>query len=319
MIIGHQKQWNFLKSKFESGQLSHAYLFSGQDQLGKKFSAKEFIKLINCQSQNEKPCGVCFSCQRIEKENYPDFSIVKLKEGESEIQIAQIRELQNFLNYKSYYGSFKSAIVDDAELMSRESQSCFLKTLEEPKGKTLLILTVSDPAKLLNTISSRCQLVKFFPASKTEIKNYIKAQKVSGEKAELIAEMSEGRPGRAFEFIFNQEKLEKEKNDLKELLKVAGADLAEKFQYTKSFKEENSSLKELLEMLERYLRHLLLFKIGAKKPEDFNYFSELPQKIANYPVSKIKNILKLAENINSKISLTNASPKLALEILLMEF
>jgi DNA polymerase III delta prime subunit len=81
--------------------------------LGKKEFAKEFAEFIGCK--------------------FPDLMCIKPEEG-GQIQIAKIREAQNFLSFKSYYGGFKSVIVQDAEKMNQEAQSCFLKTLEEPKG-----------------------------------------------------------------------------------------------------------------------------------------------------------------------------------------
>ena len=141
MIIGHNKQWEFLKNKLETGQLSHAYLFTGQEGIGKKIFAKEFAEFVGCK--------------------FPDLTVVESDKGK-EIPIAKIREIQNFLAYKSYNGGFKIVVVDNAELMNQEAQSCFLKTLEEPKGKTLLLLISSKPDMILPTIYSRCQQVKFF-------------------------------------------------------------------------------------------------------------------------------------------------------------
>ena len=155
MLIGHQKQWDFLKKKFESEKLSHAYLFVGEGQLGKKRLAKEFVKLINCLGLGQKPCGVCKNCKDIERENYPDVLMVNLKNDKQEIEISQIREALNFLSYKSYYGGYKIIVIENAEKMNQEAQGCLLKTLEEPKGKTIIILIASHHELLLPTIFSR--------------------------------------------------------------------------------------------------------------------------------------------------------------------
>ncbi len=246
MLISHQKQWDFLKRKFETDQLAHAYLFSGAKQLGKKTFAKEFAEFAGCK--------------------FPDLMVVEPKGGE-EISIAKIREVQNFLAYKSYNGGFKIVIVGDAHLMNQEAQNCFLKTLEEPKGKTILILVSSKLEMLLPTIFSRCQIVKFL-----------------------------GRPAQ------NQQEIDKENKILQDVLKIVNLDLAEKFQYAKSLDFEKQNLSQILEILQKYFRNLLLF--GPKN--------------AGYPVQKIKEILRLIEEINLKITTTNASPKLALEVMLME-
>ena len=323
-IVGHQKQWDFLKKKFELEKLSHAYLFVGEGQLGKKKLAKEFVKLINCLSAQagldvrQKACGVCKNCQIIEKENYPDVLMVKLKNDKQEIEISQIREALNFLSYKSYYGSFKVVIVDGAEKMNRWAQNCFLKNLEEPKGKTILILISSHPETLLPTISSRCQAVKFYPVTQKEIEGHLVKMGANGKLAQTLSSFCQGRPGRAIDLFLNPEKLEKEQKALQELVRVINSGFVEKFQYTKKINLEGKNLKGFLEILQRYLRHLLFLKTGATNLTQQDYFPEVVGSFKNYSISEIKEILKLLETINTQTSLTNASPKLALEILLMK-
>ena len=113
------------------------------DGIGKKTFAIEFSELVGCK--------------------FPDLKIVyEKKVNKTEIDISQIREVQNFLSYKSYNGGFKIVIVDGAQLMNTEAQNCLLKTLEEPKGDTILFLVTSKPDVLLPTIFSRCQTMKFF-------------------------------------------------------------------------------------------------------------------------------------------------------------
>ncbi len=244
MIIGHRKQWEFLKNKFELNQLSHAYLFTGSREIGKKTFALEFAEFIGCK--------------------FPDLKIVTKKEDKTEIDISQIREVQNFLAYKSYNGGIKMVIVDEAEKMNQEAQSCFLKTLEEPKGKTLLILISSKPDMLLPTIISRCQQIKFF-------------------KPKDLPE--------------NPERLRKEQEILKDLLPVINSNLADKFKYVKGIDFEKQNAVEIVEVMQKYFRNKLLNDFSDKKANKF---------------------LELSEEINNKLIFTNANPKLALEILLME-
>jgi len=258
-MVFHQKQWEFLKSKFESGSLSHAYLFSGNEKIGKNSFAKEFAEFVGCR--------------------FPDLMIIQSEDGK-EIPIAKVREVQSFLSYKSYNGNFKIVIVEGAHLMNQEAQSCFLKTLEEPKGQTLLLLVSSKPEMLLDTIRSRCQQIKFF--------------------------------GRQIE---NQQQIEEEIKLLEGLLKVAGCQLSEKFKYAKSLDFEEQKLVEILIPFEKYLRYLLLKKTGT---DEKSYFSKIHSALENYPVSKLKSIINLTEDINNKLIFSNVNQKLALEILLLE-
>lgn len=242
MLIGHKKQWEFLAKKLKANQLSHAYLFTGSDGIGKKKFAVELAGLAECK--------------------FPDLMI--LSDIDGEIKIAQIREVQNFLSYKSYNGGFKIVVVDNAEKMNQEAQSCFLKTLEEPKGQTLLILVSSRPDMLLSTIASRCQTIKFF---------------------------------RPKDLPKNVEKMKKEQEILNNLLLIINSNLADRFKYVKALDFEQQDPREILEVMQKYFRKQLL---------------------DNYSDKKAKKFLELSEEINNKLLFTNANPKLALEILLME-
>ena len=288
MLIGHKKQWEFIEGKNESGQLSHAYLFTGPEGIGKKLFAVEFVKFLNCLSQ-KKPCGKCINCQMIEKNAFPDLLLVKSINSESSVEkekdslvidISQIRAAQNFLSYKSYYGSFKTVIIDDADRMNHQAQNCFLKTLEEPKGKTLLILVTSKPDMMLSTIFSRCQTLKF------------------SKPKDLPA---------------NPEKVKREQKILSDLLPVINSDFADKFKYVKALDFDKQNPLEILEVMQKYLRGLLLEETGIEKSKPGAQLSK------KYTIQKIKDIINLTEDINNKLTFTNANPKLALEILLMEF
>ncbi len=277
----YQKQWNFLKDKFESGKLSHAYLFSGKDEEAIKYFAKNFAKVINCLGK-EKPCNECQNCKMIEKVIFADLLIIKsadspssIKNGKDmmEISIEQIRDAQDFLSLKSYYRSYKTVIIYDAERMNLEAQDCFLKNLEEPKGNTLIMLISSKPDLLLPTIFSRCQQIKFFSNSTHDY---------SKEETAI----------------------------LQSLLKIINSNLAEKFKFAKSFNVEGENLNRVLVLLQNYFRNLMLAKIGAIEKQQY--------PIEQYSVSKIKSILALIENINHQLSISNVNPKLALEIVLME-
>jgi len=298
MIIGHQKQWNFLRNKFEAGQLGHAYLLSGSVGDEKFKFAKDFIRFVNC--PKDQFCNLCDSinyrnynkdtdkklcqnCKMIERQGFLDLMTVRSVDSESSvknekdmmsIKIDQIRDAQNFLSYKSYYGWFKTIIIDSAERMTFEAQNCFLKNLEEPKGNTIIFLISSKPDLLLPTIISRCQEIKFFKIGKYE----------SSKEEQKI---------------------------LEDLLSIARSDLAIKFQYAKKINFEELNLNKILEILQRYFRDLLLFKIGAIKKMEENFFN-------HYSIPRVRKVIKLIENINHQLNITNVNPKLALEIVLME-
>lgn len=323
MILGHQTQWEFLKRIAQNGRIPQAMLFAGPNHLGKKKVALEFIKLLNC--SQEEPCQKCFSCQSIAKERYPDLAMVRPQKRE--IQISQIRDLQNTLNLGAQVSSIKSVIIDTAESMNLAAQNCLLKTLEEPRGKTLLILISSQPAMLAPTIISRTQLLKFYPLRTQEIEEYFKG-KVPQDFLKKLVFLSEGLPGKAMEFFKDPEKLETELGRYQFWQKILDSSLEQRFYYLNQLfsqkeaygpragtarREFSQNLGAFLEILLRYLRGLLLEKLGVKK----NQLASFKRTTQDYPLPNLKKMIKAVQDLSSAISQTNINPKLALENLIL--
>lgn len=310
MMIGHQKQWNFLKKSAELDRISHAYLFQGQAHLGKKVVAKEFIKLINCQSKTKSLCQTCWSCQSFQREIHPD--LIFIKPDGKEIKISQIRYLQRFLSFKPHSSLFKAIILEEGEKMNLEAQGCLLKTLEEPSDNSLLLLLTKHPGMLLPTVLSRVQTIKFFPVPDSEIKDYLKKQKLLLPMIESISSLSFGRPGLALEFLKDPNKLEKARQKIEEIAKISQQDLALRFKYAKDSIAKEQDLKEVLESWLRYFRDILRQKIGLATE-----LKILPSA-ANFSVTEIKGIVNRIEEINFLISSTNVNQRLALEQIMIE-
>lgn len=331
MIIGHKKQWQFLKKSAELGKISHAYLFFGQERLGKKTLAFEFAKLLNCQNPDfsKRPCQKCSSCEAIQKslsqniEQYPDLAILepkklvskKTSQKKEEIQISQIRDLIWRLSLHSFSSPYKIAIIDKAHFMNQEAQSCFLKTLEEPRGDTVLILITEYPEMLLPTIRSRVQKIKFNPVEKIEIENFLKSKGIPDEKAKDMSSFSFEKPGLVLEFFSDLKNFEKQKQRIAELLKIASKNstVSARFNYAKDITSENSDLKEILEMWLRFFRNILILRIGKDKEKE-----QINEYFGNYSISKLEAVINLIQNTIFLISKTNINQKLALEVLMLE-
>lgn len=282
MIIGHQKQQRFFKKIVESEKIPHALLFVGSEKLGKRTMALDLI------------CSVFGE----DIARHPDFILISPKA--KQIQIDQIRDLNWKLSLKPIKAPLLGVVVDKAHSMTREAQNCFLKTLEEPKTKALLILITEHPHFLLPTILSRCQIIKFYPVRKDEIKNYLREKELSKEKIAEIAEISLGRPGVAIEFLQNPQKLKERQKKIKALMKILNSPLSLRFKYAKELSQDQD-LKEVLNIWLSYFREGLI----SSKNQDFT--------------GKTRNILNYIQETIFLISTTNVNTRLALEVLMMEF
>jgi DNA polymerase-3 subunit delta' len=332
VIVGHKKQWQFLKKSAELGKISHAYLFFGQEKLGKRTLAFEFVKLLNCQNpdKSKKPCGKCPPCEAIQKslfmdiEQFPDLAIIepknlvskKTSQKKEEIQISQIRDLIWKLSLHSFSSPFKAAIIDKAHSMNQEAQSCFLKTLEEPRGDTALILITEYPEMLLPTIRSRVQKIKFNPVERTEIEKFLKSQGISDEKTKELVSLSFGRPGLVLDFLNDIKKFENQKQKIADLLKITASNytLSSRFNYAKNINSETTDLKEILETWLSFFRNVLISRVekDQKKEQKNKYLN-------NYSIAKLESVISRIQNIIFLISKTNINQKLALEVLLLDF
>jgi len=299
MILGHQKQWQYLTKLAQMDKLPHALLFCGQEKLGKRALAVEFVSWIFVED--------------IERRQHPDFIFIEPEQGE--IKISQIRNLIWKLSLKPSLAPLKAAIIDQAHCLNQEAQSCFLKTLEEPKGKTLLILTTEYPEMLLPTILSRVQKIKFYPVKKQEIENYLKEKKVSESEIREILEISEGKPGVARDLAERPLKLKERAARIKELVRITNSDLATKFQYVRTIAENHDDLKEILHIWLSYLRKLFLLHFRS-----YELRRDLRSYELGYPgsLSKLKNVIKVTQNTIFLLSTTNINPRLALENLMLE-
>jgi len=176
----------FLKNIIENKSLANGYIFYGGEGVGKKQTALRFIKEIFQQSSPSDNVE-----EKITNNNHPDFLIIEpdsllatkssgssdlektIKNGSEIIKIAQIRNIKNFLSQKSIMSEKKIVLIIDAHLLNEAASNCLLKTLEEPSNGIFILLT-SKLNLLLDTIISRCQIVRFRSFSNKQIKSFLK-------------------------------------------------------------------------------------------------------------------------------------------------
>jgi len=241
MIVGHEKQIQLLKSLFNSKKLSHTFLFCGNEKLGKKKVAIEFASFI----LNASP----FS--------HPDFFY--LEPQNNKIKIEEIRNLIGFISLTSSVAKFKVAIIDRADRMTLDAQHCLLKTLEEPKGKAVIILIAESEHFLLETIISRCQKIKFFPVPKEKIEIFLKEREKDEKKVKRVLRFVNGKPGLAIELLEHPQKLEQFEKLEEFLLKIKNTSIYLKFQKTKELLD-NLDIFEILEVVALFFRERIFYK-----------------------------------------------------------
>lgn len=327
-IIGHQHIINYLKRSIEKNKISHAYLFEGSEHLGKKTVALWFTKCLECQSQeSKKPCGKCRSCQDIYKNQHPDLTIISVVENKNEtrlparkVSIDQIRELRRYLSLSPHSSPYKIAIIDSAERMTDEAANALLKTLEEPRGNAVLILITNIASALPETILSRCEEIKFREVKKSEIEDYLLNEGCNRKEAIVISRLSLGKPGIAIDLFKKKSSGNFNRQELNEFLNFLNKSYPERCKFIENIVKKDISLTKLLDEWINLFRDLFFAKKGVRDLIiNIENYSILEKEKNRYKEEDLIRIIKQIQKIQYFFSTTNVNPKLALEVLALEF
>ncbi len=184
-IVGQDRVVSTLQKALHSDHISHAYLFIGPPGVGKYCTARALAQAIII---NDDPMGEAYWREQV----HPDFMLVEKADNKTLIGIEQItRELEPWLALKPYRANHRVVIIKDAHLLSLPAANALLKTLEDPPLYTVIIL-VADENNLLETVVSRCQLLRFSSLNDTDIQNYFLAQGMETEQAVILARLGQG-------------------------------------------------------------------------------------------------------------------------------
>ncbi len=301
----------FLKNIIKKKSLANGYIFYGAEGLGKKQTALEFIKEIFKQSSQSENVE-----ERITNNNHPDFLIIEpnsllstkssgssdlekiVKSGSEIIKISQIRNIKTFLGQKSINSEKKIVLIIDAHLLNEAASNCLLKTLEEPSNGIFILLT-SKLNLLLDTIISRCQIVRFRSFSSKQIKSILKdyldtsKSKINTNlKFEDLINSSNGSPNQLLKNIeiwndFSDEIISKLDSPIKNSLEIL---------------EISKSISEKLEILQQICLVNLIQTIWWRKTKNIG----LVKKLEN-----LKYLLK--KNIQPRLAWEIAFLKISME------
>lgn len=151
-----------------AGRIPHALMIHDSPGAGGEWLASWTTRLVLCTSQGPAPCETCAACRRAAEDIHPDVMRVRPIDDSHQIRIEQVRELCSELALTSHQGSYKIGIVGPADALNRFAANALLKTLEEPPGRTLLVLVATQPSRLPATILSRCQRIRVRPPAREQ-------------------------------------------------------------------------------------------------------------------------------------------------------
>lgn len=204
-FTGHDDAEAALAEGLASGRMHHAWLLAGPKGVGKATLAYRFARsALGAQRAGPRPFDVAADdaiARRLSAQSHGDLFVLRRGLNErgrprSEIVVEDARGLIGFFSMKSTEGGWRVAIVDAADELNRNAANAILKTLEEPPGKTVLLLISHAPGALLPTIRSRCRRLDLRPLDEASVRSAVETA-TGGAPDEAAVRFADGRPGRA--------------------------------------------------------------------------------------------------------------------------
>ncbi len=330
-VIGHQAVVNFLQQSIIRRRLSHAYLLVGPKRVGKETVAEFFVQSLFCfeddSSKNTLPCGKCDQCRQVANKVHPEIIYISPELGQRSITIEQIRGLIEKFSLTSMLNTYKVAVLNGAESLEEPAANALLKTLEEPQGRSMLILLAESVESLPATIISRCQQLNFLPVSSKDIISYFKNQNLQLSQVELeqMARASQGRVGQVFIWL-NSKHLWGEfkeriiaKIELLDQKQEIAWQLSKKiFTSTRLFNEKMEKLQLELDEWINLLRDVVLIKIGMRTGLSYTFATGEIERFAHYyPLPYIQQLLNWLFYVRKNIR-HNPRPELIIDNILLQ-
>lgn len=314
-LLGNRRIRHILASYVKNDIIPYSMIFSGPRSANMLDFAVAFAKGVNCLDTGENGdfCGRCAHCTEIDREVFLDLKVL-IPDGQffKKEQIAFLIE-DNYI--KPMKGKRKLNILTDAHRMNIHSANAFLKVLEEPAPSNVFILLTDNLNALLPTIKSRCQVLKFSPLSRTEIKTYLEGKGLDARKARLISYLGQSNMDSVLDVNFDEfmEKREEIFTVLSSLLRqreVEGILLA-LFNKSRSREKFLGYFEPMVNLLSLMLRDIMILKI--EKNSDYIINIDYKEKLVHlcdyitihkilFLIRKMEFLLRdIRRNLNTKV------------------
>lgn len=260
-ILGHEPIKEHFFNAVLTGNISHAYILSGEAGMGKKSLANAFALALLCEKGQADPCRQCHACKQVMSGNHPDLIYVT-HEKPASIGVDDVRrQINDTIQVKPYSSAHKIYIVDEAEKMTVQAQNALLKTIEEPPAYAVILLLTTNAEAFLPTILSRCVQLKLKPLKDGEVKDYLVSRMgVELSQAEIYTAFARGNLGKAIH-LADSEDFRHLYGELLDLLKnLKKSDISELLERIRKMKEDKLDIHQCLDFMQMWYRDVLMYK-----------------------------------------------------------
>ena len=309
-----------LQRSLERGRLAHAYLFTGHELGELEAIAQTLAKTLNCQQpvrgQNGVAidcCDQCVNCRKIANGNHADVHWVRPESKSRIVSVDQMRQLMQEINLKPTEAEYKVAVIVAADRLNVQGANAFLKTLEEPPPKSVLILLTTEPQRLLETIISRCLRLNFagdgpkpLPAAEMEwLASF--SEMAAGEQKSLLGryrlmdvllQKLNGLKAAIEESLTARSPLQRYDDVEKDLREKWEDELAAAIEA-----EYRRQRMDLLAIVQRWLRDVWLAAISEGKRQKAEGRKEDTKELLNFP--ELAGTKRVASRISAQAAMEN--------------
>jgi DNA polymerase III subunit delta' len=343
-LLGQPAAGELLRGVVSSNRPAHAYLFQGAPGVGKGTAALAFARALLCERPVDgDACGACAACHKTATLSHPDLRFLFPVTGEEKdldetiaetleawradplfvfsyekaasIRLSLTRDLIRELTYEPFEAARRVVVVRDADRMREDQYSAMLKSLEEPGGATVWILTTARPTKLPATIRSRCQKVRFAALPEALLRQFLAERVgVAEREARILAALSGGSLAKAL-VLQGAGPLEIRDQALALLEPALRGDAAGLWRASQKLMDYGrtgrESLRRMFEVHQLWLRDLLRAQAGAERELFANRDreAEIRRQAARIDAREIRRRLMVLEEALQSIDF-NVTPDL---------
>lgn len=317
-VIGREQVVEHLKNTIRLHKVSHAYIFHGEDGIGKNFIADIFAAALQCEDFETEPCGACKSCLQAAGGNHPD--IIRVLHEKATIGVDDIRtQLNNDIQVKPYSSRYKIYIIDEAEKMTEAAQNALLKTIEEPPEYAVILLLSNNLEAFLPTILSRCVTLNMKTVPKERIRQFLMEHcGIPDYQAELSAAFAGGNLGKAMKYASSEEFVRRRDEVLHLVKHIDEMQMNEVMEYLKHLAEEKPMIGDYLDLMLLWYRDVLMFK-ATKDTSQVIYKEELltiQKQAAAKSFETLNDIIEAFSTVRSRLKY-NVNFETSVELLLL--
>lgn len=261
--VFHEEILKSMIAAVRTEHVQHAYIFEGEPGIGRRKAAGLFAAALVCENGAVAPCGNCPPCIGAKADSNPDIRWVNSGDKKS-IGVDTMREIVTDAYLQPFESKKKVYIIEEGDAITEQAQNSFLKMLEEPMAFSVFIILVSNLSMLLQTVVSRCSVVRFTRLSQARVKGY--AQEYYPEAdCDFLANYAEGNPGRIDEIMRNDSFFAQRKEAFKMIAALVSSRRRSAYMIADFLEENKDSAAQIIGFWQSMLRDVIFLQNNAKK------------------------------------------------------